>query len=467
MRLYNTLTRKIEEFTPLNDKLVTIYTCGPTVYDYAHIGNFRTFCFEDLMRRYLKFRGYQVKQVMNLTDVDDKTIRKAAEQGLGLDEYTKKYIEAFMEDCKTLNMESVEFYPRATRTIEEMIELVSTLLEKGHAYEKDGSVYFNISSLPTYGRLSGLDRREIRTGVSVDSDEYEKDDVRDFVLWKGKKEENEPAWHSPFGEGRPGWHLECSVMSMKYLGETLDIHAGGEDLIFPHHENEIAQSEAATGKTFVRHWVHCKYLIVEGKKMSKSLGNFFTLRQLLEKGYDPMAIRYTLIAAHYRKQLNFTFDSLENAAKAIGRVESFYNAVSQTANRNPRSGSVSELITKYRAQFTAAMDDDLNISGGLAALFEFIREINTKYPDSQVPEDNKTEILAFLDELNTVIACFHFGEELADEEIMKLIDERNQARKDRNFARADEIRDQLKEMGIILEDTRDATRFKRLKQVKS
>jgi len=443
MKLYNTLSRKLEKFVPLN-------------------GN-RTFCFEDLMRRYLKFRGFKVKQVMNLTDVDDKTIRKATEQGLGLDDYTERYIDAFMEDCRTLNLEPVEVYPRATRTIEDMIALVSTLLEKGHAYEKDGSVYFNISSLPTYGRLSGLDRREIRSGVSVDSDEYEKDDVRDFVLWKGKKEENEPAWESPFGEGRPGWHLECSVMSMKNLGETLDIHAGGEDLIFPHHENEIAQSEAATGKPFVRFWVHCKYLIVEGKKMSKSLGNFFTLRQLLEKGYDPMAIRYTLIAAHYRKQLNFTFDSLDNAGKAISRVESFYNAVNQTANREASSEDVTKLIQRYREQFTAAMDDDLNISGGLGALFEFIREINTNYPDSQVPQGNKKEVLAFLDELNTVIACFNFGEELADEEIMKLIDERNQARKDRDFSRADEIRDQLKGMGIVLEDTRDATRFKRLK----
>jgi len=463
MKLYNTLTRKVEDFVPLNGNLVTIYTCGPTVYNYAHIGNFRTFCFEDLMRRYLKYRGFQVKQVMNLTDVDDKTIRKATEQGLGLDDYTEKYIDAFMEDCQTLNMEPVEEYPRATRTIDDMISLISTLLKKGHAYEKDGSVYFNISSLPGYGRLSGLDHREIQTGLSVDKDEYEKDDVRDFVLWKGKKEENEPAWNSPFGKGRPGWHLECSVMSMKYLGETLDIHAGGEDLIFPHHENEIAQSEAATGKPFVRYWIHCKYLIVEGKKMSKSLGNFFTLRELLEKGYDPMAIRYTLIAAHYRKQLNFTFDSLDNAAKAIDRVESFYNAVNQTANQAPLSPELSELILKHRKQFTDAMDDDLNISGGLAALFEFIREVNTRYPDSQVPEGNKAAVLTFLDELNTVIGCFNFRDQLADKEIMKLIEERNQARRDRNFARADEIRDALKAMGIVLEDTRDATRFKRLK----
>jgi len=463
MKLYNTLTRQVEPFNPLADGMVTMYTCGPTVYDFAHIGNFRTFCFEDLLRRYLKYRGFQVRQVMNLTDVDDKTIRNAREQGKGLDEYTEPYIQAFMEDCRTLNLEPVEVYPRATRTINEMIALVQTLMDNGHAYEKDGSVYFDISSFPAYGRLSGLDRREIRAGVSVDADEYEKDDVRDFVLWKGQKEPDEPAWDSPWGPGRPGWHLECSVMSMKYLGETIDLHAGGEDLIFPHHENEIAQSEAATGKPFVRWWVHCKYLIVEGKKMSKSLGNFYTLRELLDRGYDAMAIRYVLLSAHYRKQLNFTFDSLDNAARAISRVEDFYNAVSQTGNDGEADPAVSERLNQAREQFMTAMDDDLNISGALAALFECMRDINTRYPDSQVPAGNRDAVLAWLDEMNRVLACFRFRRELPVGEIQALIEERNQARADRNFARADEIRDQLKAMGIVLEDTREGTRFKRMK----
>ncbi len=462
MQLYNTLTRKVEPFQTIDDNTVTIYTCGPTVYDFAHIGNFRTFCFEDLLRRYLLYRGFDVRQVMNLTDVDDKIIRKAGENNTSIDAVTEPYIEAFMEDCRTLNLQAVEEYPRATRTIEEMIELIQRLIDRGHAYEKDGSVYFDISSLPDYGKLSGLDRREIKSGVSVDADEYDKEDVRDFVLWKARKE-GEHYWDSPFGKGRPGWHLECSVMSMKYLGDTIDIHAGGEDLIFPHHENEIAQSEAATGKPFVRYWVHCKYLVVEGKKMSKSLGNFYTLRQLLEMGYDPMAIRYTLIGAHYRKQLNFTFESLENAAKAIERVEGFANAVAQTANEGVTDGEIAGIIERTRTRFIAAMDDDLNVSGALGAVFEFIREVNTRYPDSQVPQTDKDAVLEFLHEINDVIGCFSLDPELADDEIQALIEERNAARQNRNFQRADEIRDQLTGMGIVLEDTRDGTRFKRLR----
>ncbi len=462
MKLYNTLTNKIEEFKPIKDGEVTIYTCGPTVYDYAHIGNFRTFCFEDLFRRYFLYKGYKVNQVMNITDVDDKTIRESIKQNLSLDNYTEKYIDAFLEDCLSLNMDTVEHYPRATRHIEEMKSLIDTLIEKGYAYEKEGSVYFKIEKFKEYGKLSGLDKREIKSGVSVDSDEYDKEDVRDFVLWKGKKE-GEPFWEYKHGDGRPGWHIECSVMSMKYLGETIDIHAGGEDLIFPHHENEIAQSEAATGKPFVNYWLHCKYLIVEGKKMSKSLGNFYTLRQLLDKGYNPRAIRYTLISAHYRKQLNFTFESIENAKKAIDRVEGFYNAVNQTKNTADFDSQIPNIINKAKTAFENAMDDDLNISGALGSLFEFIKEINTLYPDSQVPEGNKEDILHFLHRLNSVIACFEFDKGLDDEEILNLIEERNKARKEKNFKLADEIRDKLTNMGIVLEDTKDGTRFKRIK----
>ncbi|BBB32646.1 cysteinyl-tRNA synthetase [Thermotomaculum hydrothermale] len=462
MKIYNTLSGKLEEFKTLRDKEARIYTCGPTVYDYAHIGNFRTFCFEDIFRRYLKYKGYKVIQVMNLTDVDDKTIRRANEEGLSLREYTEKYAKAFFEDCETLNIEKVEYNPRATEHIEEMIELVKTLINKGFAYEKDGSVYFDISAFNEYGKLSKLDRREIKEGVSVDADEYEKDDVRDFVLWKAKKE-GEPSWPSPWGEGRPGWHLECSVMAMKYLGETIDLHAGGEDLIFPHHENEIAQSEAATGKPFSNYWLHCKYLIVEGKKMSKSLGNFFTLRDLIKKGYNPRAIRYVLISSHYRKQLNFTLESVKAAEKAIEKVEGFYQAVSQTKNKADYDERIKELIEKYRKDFEEAMDDDLNVSGALGALFEFIGEVNKLYPDSNIPEANRDKVLQFLEKLNSVFAVFDFSTELPDDEILKLIEERNEARKNRNFKRADEIRDMLKEKGIILEDTKDGTRFKRIK----
>lgn len=462
MKLYNTLTNKVEEFKPINDGQVTIYTCGPTVYDYAHIGNFRTFCFEDLFRRYFIYKGYKVNQVMNITDVDDKTIRESVKQNVSLDDYTEKYIDAFLEDCQTLNMEGVENYPRATRHIEEMKTLIDDLIEKDFAYEKEGSIYFKIDNFKEYGKLSGLDKREIKSGISVDADEYDKEDVRDFVLWKEKKE-GEPFWEYKKCDGRPGWHIECSVMSMKYLGETIDIHAGGEDLIFPHHENEIAQSEASTGKPFVNYWLHCKYLIVEGKKMSKSLGNFYTLRQLLEKGYKPRAIRYALISAHYRKQLNFTFESINNGQKAIERVEGFFGAVNQTGNKNSYDDKISQLVKKAETGFTNFMDDDLNISGALGTLFEFIKEVNTLYPDSQVPTDNKEEILVLLHKLNSVIACFEFDQNLDDEEIIKLIDSRNQARKEKHFQLADEIRDTLIEMGIILEDTKDGTRFKRIK----
>jgi len=462
MKLYNTLTNKVEEFKPIKEGEVTIYTCGPTVYDYAHIGNFRTFCFEDLFRRYFLYKGYKVNQVMNITDVDDKTIRESVKQGISLDDYTEKYIDAFLEDCQTLNMEAVEHYPRATRHIEEMKLLIDDLIEKGFAYEKDGSIYFKIESFKEYGKLSGLDKREIKSGISVDSDEYDKEDVRDFVLWKEKKE-GEPFWDYKRCDGRPGWHIECSVMSMKYLGETIDIHAGGEDLIFPHHENEIAQSEASTGKQFVNYWLHCKYLIVEGKKMSKSLGNFYTLRQVLEKGYKPRAIRYALISAHYRKQLNFTFESISNAEKAIERIEGFFGAVSQTNNTEKYDEKVSQIIEKAKTNFEKAMDDDLNISGGLGSLFEFVKQVNTLYPDSQVPQENKEEIIDFLYKLNSVIACFDFDQALDDKDILKLIDDRNQARKDKNFKLADEIRDKLTEMGIVLKDTKDGTRFKKIK----
>lgn len=462
MKLYNTLTGKLEEFKTLREKEARIYTCGPTVYDYAHIGNFRTFCFEDIFRRYLKYKGYKVVQVMNLTDVDDKTIRRSNEEGVSLREYTEKYAKAFFEDCEALNIEKVEYNPRATDHIEEMIELVKKLIDKGFAYEKDGSVYFDISAFKDYGKLSKLDKREIKEGVSVDADEYEKDDVRDFVLWKAKKE-GEPSWPSPWGEGRPGWHLECSVMAMKYLGETMDLHAGGEDLIFPHHENEIAQSEAATGKPFSNYWLHCKYLIVEGKKMSKSLGNFFTLRDLMAKGYNPKAVRYVLISSHYRKQLNFTLESVKAAEKAIEKVEGFYQAVSQTKNKADYDKRISDLIEKYREDFEKSMEDDINVSGALGALFEFIGDVNKLYPDSNIPEANRDEVLKFLEDLNTVFAVFDFSSEMPDEEIMKLIEERNEARKNKDFKRADEIRDLLKEKGIILEDTKDGTRFKRIK----
>ncbi|HEC80710.1 MAG TPA: cysteine--tRNA ligase, partial [Firmicutes bacterium] len=319
MRFYNTLIKSVEEFSPLEGDVVKMYTCGPTVYDYAHIGNFRTYVFEDILRRWLKFRGYKVIQVMNITDVDDKTIMGANEKGISLDEYTREYTNAFFEDIDTLRIERAEHYPRATEHINEMIALIEKLIEKGIAYVADDGIYYSIAKFPEYGKLSGFDVKSVKAGARVAKDEYDKEDVRDFALWKFRRPD-EPFWSAPFGDGRPGWHIECSAMSMKYLGETFDIHIGGVDNIFPHHENEIAQSEGATGKKFVRYWLHSEHLIVEGRKMSKSLGNFYTLRDLLSMGYNPIAIRYLLLSTHYRKQLNFTFDGLKGAYSTVMRL---------------------------------------------------------------------------------------------------------------------------------------------------
>ncbi|HXI01941.1 MAG TPA: cysteine--tRNA ligase, partial [Candidatus Saccharimonadales bacterium] len=320
IRFHDTMSRRVETFTPLEPGKVRLYTCGPTVYDYAHIGNFRAYAWEDLLRRFLKHRGFAVTQVMNITDVEDKIIRESARSGQSIGEYTAKYIDAFFEDIDALGLERAEHYPRATDHVPEMIELIRKLRENGHTYESGGSIYFRIGGFEPYGRLSHLDASGIQAGARVDSDEYEKEDARDFVLWKGRRE-GEPSWKSPFGEGRPGWHIECSAMSMKYLGESFDIHTGGVDNIFPHHENEIAQSEGATGKRLVRHWLHCAHLMVDGQKMSKSAGNFYTLRDLLGKGIEARAIRYLLLSSHYRKPLNFTIEGAAQAGQALLRLD--------------------------------------------------------------------------------------------------------------------------------------------------
>ncbi|HEX7503314.1 MAG TPA: cysteine--tRNA ligase, partial [Acidobacteriota bacterium] len=324
MRFFNTLSRSLEEFHEIEKGKIGLYTCGPTVYDFPHIGNYRSYVFEDLVKRFFLFLGFRVKHVMNITDIDDKTIRKANETGVPLDQVTRKYIDAFHADLRTLNILPADVYPRATEHIPEMLKLIEVLLQKGFAYEKDGSVYFSIERFKGYGRLANIDRENLKLGATAaaDADEYEKESIQDFVLWKGKKP-GEPAWPAPFGEGRPGWHIECSAMSMKYLGPHFDIHMGGVDNIFPHHENEIAQSECANGETFVNYWLHCQHLVVDNKKMSKSLGNFYTLGDLMERGFDPMAVRYLLISTHYRKLLNFTLDGLEMAGQALGRVRNF------------------------------------------------------------------------------------------------------------------------------------------------
>lgn len=471
IRLYNSMGRRLEIFEPIEEGKARIYTCGPTVYNHAHIGNLRTFLFEDLLRRALIHLGYQVEQVMNLTDVDDKTIRGARERGVELDEYTAEYIASFFEDLDTLRVQRAEAYPRATEHVAEMIAMIEKLLENGHAYVNDeGSVFFRIASDEDYGRLSGIDLSNVRQGERVASDEYEKEDVRDFGLWKAAKDD-EPAWDSPWGRGRPGWHIECSAMSVKYLGNSFDIHCGGVDNKFPHHENEIAQSESATGETFVRTWLHSEHLVVDGTKMSKSLGNQYTLKDLLARGCDPRALRYLFLATHYRQKLNFTFDSLEAAGKALARVDEMRFRLRHADAEGEPSTALETSIDKLSNDFAAALADDLNASAALAAVFQFVREVNTLVAEEVLGSGDRErvdEALAGVDTVLAVLDADAWKDEnaedaggLSDQEVDQLIEQRRQARTDRDFATADRIRDELQAAGIVLEDTPKGTRWKR------
>ncbi len=460
LKFFNTLSAKKEEFTPLQDGVVKMYTCGPTVYDYAHIGNFRAYIFEDLLRRYLKYKGFKVIQVMNLTDIDDKTIKGALEKGISLNEYTKTYIDAFFEDLDSLGIERAEYYPRATEHIADMIALVKTLLRKKIAYESDGSVYYRIQAFPSYGKLSKKDIDENIIGLRVDRDEYERDDVRDFVLWK-KSKDNEPSWDSPFGKGRPGWHIECSAMSMRYLGETLDIHTGGEDNIFPHHENEIAQSEGATGKRFVNYWLHCKFLLVNNEKMSKSKGNFYTLRDLLAKGYSPLSIRYILISHNYRHPLNFTLEGLEQAQSSINRIRDFMLRLMSYVPHVSGKDSCDREIKEARKQFEEALDDDLNIAQALSSLFGFINDINKLIENSSVTDKGRKQIIEFVDNINSVLGIIRDVDEEVPPEIKELVNQRSLARKARDFKKSDEIRDKISALGWVVEDTAQGARVKK------
>lgn len=468
LKIFNTLTRRLEPFIPggvpkenIEDyPPVTIYSCGPTVYSYAHIGNFRTFVFNDFLRRYLKFRGFKVNHAMNITDVDDKTIAGALNDGITLREYTDKYTNIFFEDLRTLNIEPVEHYPRATESIEAMIDIIAHLDKKGLIYEKDGSIYFSIAKFHRYGRLSNVTSMDIKAGARYDADEYSKEDVRDFALWKAPKE-NEPYWDTPFGKGRPGWHIECSAMVRKIFGTTIDIHTGGVDLIFPHHENEIAQSEAAYDEPFVRYWIHVEHLLVEGSKMSKSLGNFYTLRDLLDKGYSPRAIRYLLLTAHYRKQLNFTFDGLNQAAQALLRIDNLLARLNDIKHDALPNQKVTNRCNAFITAFTETVDDDLNIAGGTGIFFDFIHDINTMIDSNSLSKSDAMYVMDVLKKIDTVFGFIFFPEvlHLNKEEIEALIEERNKARKEKNFAKADAIRDELLQKGIILQDTKEGTRW--------
>ncbi|MCX8177489.1 MAG: cysteine--tRNA ligase [Candidatus Bathyarchaeota archaeon] len=461
--LFNTLTRKKEPFVPIEKGKVKMYTCGPTVYDFAHIGNFRTFIFQDLLKRWLKYRGFNVTHVMNITDVDDKTIRNSRKKGVTLKQYTDYYMKAFFEDLKILNIERAEHYPRATDHIPEMVALIKQLMEKGYAYMgEDGSIYFDISKFKDYGKLSKLKIDELKPGVRVKVDEYGKEEVQDFALWKAWDEEDgDVYWETELGKGRPGWHVECSAMAMKYLGETIDIHSGGVDLIFPHHENEIAQSEAATGKPFARYWLHSEHLLVEGKRMSKSLGNFYTLRDLTAKGYDPMAIRFLLLSTHYRQQLNFTFDGLEAAGNAVSRLRNFVHRLLD-ANGRGCGKVIKQLMENFKKSFESAMDDDLNISVALAALFDFVRDVNKLLDEQALSRDEALDVYELMMRFNRVLGIMDegtFKRELP-KEAEELIRKREEARKVKDWKTADQIREQLRAMGIIIEDTPQGVKWR-------
>ncbi len=466
LRFRNTLSRRIERFEPLEPGHVRMYTCGPTVYDHVHIGNLRTFLFEDVLRRTLELWGLRVTQVMNLTDVDDKTIRGAAARGESLREYTDRYIEAFFEDLDTLRVERAEHYPRATDYIPQMVELVKRLEARGHTYRSEGSVYYRIATFPEYGKLSGVRPEANLAGARIDADEYEKEDARDFVLWKAPKE-GEPSWETELGPGRPGWHLECSAMSMSLLGETFDIHTGGVDNIFPHHENEIAQSEGATGRPFVRYWLHAEHLIVEGEKMAKSRGNFFTLRDLLERGHDPLAIRYLLISVPYRQKLNFTFAGLHAAEQAVERIGNTLRRLRHAPPAGDAGDLPAEAVTGFRRELREALGDDLNTARALAALHTLLTRVNTALDGGGIAPAVRAELDGALAEAESVLDVAPREEGPADvdvETVERLIAERAAARKARDWKTADAIRDRLAAMGIALEDTPHGTVWHRRRE---
>jgi cysteinyl-tRNA synthetase len=465
IKLFNTLTRKKEEFKPIEPGKTGMYTCGPTVYDYAHIGNFRAFIFEDLLKRWLQHRSFKVTHVMNLTDVDDKTIKGSQKQAKPLREYTDFYAKAFFEDIQALNIEPATVYPRATDHVPEMVTIIKTLLQKGVAYSgEDGSIYFAISKFPDYGKLSHLKTAELKAGARVSQDEYAKEEAQDFALWKAyTAEDGDVYWETELGKGRPGWHIECSAMSMKYLGETFDIHCGGVDNMFPHHENEIAQSEASTGKTFVLYWMHNEHLLVEGKKMAKRLGNFYTLRDLLAKGLDPLAIRYLLLSTHYRQQFNFTFEALDAAKKAIERIANLQWRL-QDANGKGGSQELERLIRTIQTCFGDAMDDDLNVSVALASLFDFVRDINNMLDSNALSKEEAAKISGLIADFDKVLGVIPKPkEETLPAEAQDLIKKREEARKAKDWKTADSARAQLNAMGITIEDTAQGVRWKREK----
>ncbi len=451
LKLYNTLTKKEQAFVPLKKDFVRMYICGPTIYDYAHIGNLRAYLFADILRRYLKFSDYKVKQVMNLTDVDDKTIRGSRKAGESLRKFTDKYEKAFLEDIKEINIEKPEVMPRATEHIREMVSLVKKLLKKGIAYKANDGIYFSIKKFKNYGKLSGVKVEELKAGASerVKKDEYDKENVNDFVLWKFyDKEDGDVFWETEIGKGRPGWHIECSAMSMKYLGESFDIHIGGADLVFPHHENEIAQSEAATGKKFVNFWLHNEWILVDGKKMSKSLGNFYKLKDIIDKGYSAMDLRYFYLSKSYREQLNFTWGNLENSKNSLERLKNILSSLDKEKKINKKN------VDMAKKQFLEIINDDLNMPKALSFLWDVLR-------DSRLNDTEKYQLVLEFDKV--------FGLKLGEEEeievpkkVEELLKEREKARKEKNWKKSDELREKIKKLGFIINDTEEGAIAKKI-----
>ena len=460
IRLLDTLSGEVRPLEPLEPGHVRVYSCGPTVYGPAHIGNFRSFLFADLLVRYLRYRGLRVTWVMNLTDIDDRIISRAADAGETYRELTDRYIARFLSDIDAVGMTRPDVLPRATEHIPQIADLVATLLDKGHAYRTDdGSVFFRIASWPAYGRLARLDPSALRVGERVESDEYGKDDVRDFALWKGPKP-GEPSWDTRIGPGRPGWHIECSAMSMTHLGPSFDIHTGGEDLVFPHHEDEIAQSEAATGLPFVRTWLHCAHLRVGGEKMARRTGNFERVAELIASGVSPRALRYALTSVHYRAPLNYTDESLAAAAAAVERVDALLAALAAYREPRPDDPGLTALLDRTRRGFEDALDDDLNISEALAALFDGIREVNRRIDSRSLSTADAARVAAFVRELDTVLGIAAPAEPALPADLRDLIDRRAAARAARDWAASDRLRDELLARGIAVEDTRDGQRWR-------
>jgi cysteinyl-tRNA synthetase len=465
--LFNTESRQMEPIAPINGHTILMYTCGPTVYNFAHIGNFRTYVFEDILRRTIKFFGMKIKQVMNLTDLDDKTLKGAIENHISLSEFTAPFIKAFFEDLDALGIERAEHYPAATEYISDMINIIQQLLDKGIAYQgSEGSIYFSIKKFPSYGRLSHLHLDELQAGASdrIAADDYDKEQASDFVLWKAYDPERDGKiyWESPFGKGRPGWHIECSAMAMKLLGDTIDIHVGGVDNMFPHHENEIAQSEACSEKHFVKHWLHSEHLLVDHKKMSKRLGNFYTLRDLFAKGYTGQEVRYVLMQTHYRTQLNFTFQGLDAARNSLDRLSAFIKRVKEV-NKETSGGFVQPVLDKMVSSFKVAMADDLNISAALAAIFDAVREMNALCDEMKISSEEANEILRVMSYLDQVLHVLPLEsqDELITQDLVDALEKRQKARAEKNWKESDYYRDYIYSKGYLIEDTPSGSRLKK------